>query len=47
MTEGLRRLQRMGATRAFVGGYEPGPNALYRAVLSPQHDLSEQWLRAW
>jgi GNAT superfamily N-acetyltransferase len=47
MTEGLRRLQRMGATRAFVGGYEPGPNALYRAVLSPQHDLSEQWLKAW
>jgi GNAT superfamily N-acetyltransferase len=45
MTEGLRRLQRMGATRAFVGGYEPGPNALYRAVMSPQHDVSEQWLK--
>jgi len=28
MTEGLRRLQRMGATTAFVGGYSPAANAL-------------------
>jgi mycothiol synthase len=45
ITEGLRRVQRMGATRAFVGGYEPVPNALYRSVLSPEHDLSEQWVK--
>jgi mycothiol synthase len=44
ITEGLRRLQRLGATRAFVGGYEPGANALYASVLSPQHDRSEQWI---
>jgi mycothiol synthase len=45
ISEGLRRLQRLGATRAFVGGYEPGPNALYASVLSPEHDRSEQWIK--
>lgn len=45
MSEGLRRLQRLGATRAFVGGYEPGANALYASVLSPEHDRSEQWIK--
>ncbi len=45
ITEGLRRVKRMGATRAFVGGYGPGPNALYASVLSPEHDRSEQWLK--
>ena len=47
ITEGLRRVQRLGATRAFVGGYEPGPNALYRSVTSAEHDRSEQWIKAW
>jgi len=47
MTEGLRRLRRMGATRAFVGGYEPAANGLYASVLSPEHDRSEQWLKTW
>jgi mycothiol synthase len=45
ITEGLRRVQRLGATRAFVSGYEPAPNTLYRSVLSPAHDVSEQWVR--
>lgn len=45
MTKGLRRLQQMGATRAFVGGYEGPANALYASVLSPAHDLSEQWVK--
>lgn len=45
--EGLRRVQRLGALRAFVGGYEPGPNALYSSVLSAQHDRSEQWIKKW
>jgi mycothiol synthase len=44
LNEGLRRLQRLGARRAFVGGYEPGPDALYSSVLSAEHDRSEQWL---
>jgi mycothiol synthase len=45
ITEGLRRLQRLGATRAFVGGYEPAANALYASVTSPEHDLYEQWVK--
>jgi len=47
ITEGLRRVQRLGAIRAFVGGYEPGPNALYSSVLSPEHDAHEEWIKAW
>jgi GNAT superfamily N-acetyltransferase len=47
MTEGLRHLKRMGATRAFVGGYEPGPNVLYASVMGGDHDLSEPWMKEW
>ncbi|MEJ2209474.1 MAG: GNAT family N-acetyltransferase [Anaerolineae bacterium] len=47
ISEGLRRVRRLGATRAFVGGYEPAPNALYSSVLSPEHDRSQQWIRKW
>ena len=44
MTEGLRRLQRMGAITAFVGGYSPEANALYRSVMGPDHELDEPWV---
>jgi hypothetical protein len=47
ITEGLIRLKRMGCQRAFVGGFEPGPNALYSSALSPAHDQTEQWLKKW
>jgi mycothiol synthase len=47
ISEGLRRVKRMGATRAFVGGYEDGPNALYASTLSPKHDRSEGWVKRW
>lgn len=47
LTEGLRRLQRMGATVAFVGGYSAEANALYRSVMGPEHDLSEPWVKVW
>jgi mycothiol synthase len=47
LTEGLRRVQKLGATRAFVGGFEPGPNALYSSVLSPVHDELQQWVKKW
>lgn len=47
LTEGLHRLQRMGATRAFVGGYSPAANALYRSVMGPEHELDEPWVREW
>jgi mycothiol synthase len=47
ITEGLRRVQRLGAQRVFVGGMEPGPDALYSSVLSPDHDRLEQWVKEW
>ncbi len=47
LSEGLRRLQRLSAQRAFVSGYEPGPNALYSSVLSAEHDRNEQWVKRW
>jgi mycothiol synthase len=47
MTEGLRRLQRMGATTAFVGGYSTAANALYRSVMGPDHELDEPWVKEW
>jgi predicted N-acetyltransferase YhbS len=47
LTEGLRRLQRIGATRAFVSGMGPGANALYASVFGPDHELNESWVRAW
>jgi mycothiol synthase len=42
MHEGLRRLQRMGGTRALANGYDPAANALYGAVLGTC-DLSDPW----
>ncbi len=47
LTEGLRRLQRMGATRAFVGGFSDAANALYRSVMGPDHELYEPWVKEW
>ena len=47
MTEGLRRLQRMGATIAIVEGLNKAANALYRSVMGPDHELYEPWVREW
>ena len=47
MTEGLRRLRRMGATTAFVGGYSVAANALYRSVMGPDRELCEPWVKEW
>ncbi len=47
ITEGLRRVQRLGAVEATVGGMEDGPDALYSSVLSPEHDRYEQWVKEW
>lgn len=47
LTEGLRRLQRMGATLAMVGGYSPRANALYRSVMGDDHDRCESWEKTW
>jgi hypothetical protein len=43
----LCRLQRMGATRAFVNGYSAAANALYRSVMGPEHELYEVWVKEW
>ncbi len=47
LAEGLRRLQRMGATLAFVGGFSAAANALYRSALGPEHELYEPWVKEW
>jgi len=47
LTEGLKRLQRMGALHAFVSGYEPGPNALYAAVVGPDRLNNESWVKTY
>jgi hypothetical protein len=47
ITEGWRRAQRLGATRAFVGGYEPAANALYRSLTLGDHERLEAWVKRW
>ena len=47
MTEGLRRLQRIGATVAFVSGYSPAANALYQSVMGNDYELYQPWFRRW
>ncbi len=47
LTEGLRRLQRMGCLWAFVGGFEPGPNALYESVFAPPIGHYQAWHKEW
>ncbi len=43
MTEGLRRVQRLGATLAFVGSFEPPAHALYASVGFDDYDLLQPW----
>lgn len=45
LTDGLRRLQRMGALVAGVGGYSDAANALYRSVMGDDHELYEPWVK--
>lgn len=47
MAGGLHRLQRLGATRAFVGGYSVAANALYRLVMGSEFELYEVWVKEW
>jgi ribosomal protein S18 acetylase RimI-like enzyme len=47
LTEGLKRLQRMGALVGFVGGFSIGANALYQSVMGPDHDVYESWMKCW
>jgi ribosomal protein S18 acetylase RimI-like enzyme len=43
MCEGLRRLKRMGADMATVGGFSVEANALYASVMSPEYELFTRW----
>lgn len=45
ITEGLRRLQRMGAVVASVGGFSPAANALYSSVMSSDCIVTESWVK--
>ena len=46
MTEGLRRLQRLGATQATVGSYSVHAGALYASMGFIDYDLGERWIKA-
>ncbi|MGD2248444.1 MAG: GNAT family N-acetyltransferase [Candidatus Methanofastidiosia archaeon] len=43
--EGLRRIKKMGALIAYVGGYSDPANALYRSAGFTQYSLSEPWVK--
>ncbi len=47
LTEGLLRVQRLGATLATVGSYSQSASALYASVGFTQYDLSEAWQKTW
>lgn len=47
MCEGLRRLQKMGARWATVGGYSEAANMLYAGVMSGHFCLLERWEKVW
>jgi len=37
----------MGALWAFVGGFEPGPNALYESTVGPIDGQYQSWYKEW
>ena len=43
----LAAAQRIGATQAFVGGYDDAANALYGSLLGDGVEVVEAWLRRW
>jgi len=47
LTEGLRRLKLIGATIAYVSGYDSAANALYQSVMGSAHELYEPWVKEW
>lgn len=47
MTEGLRRVQPLGATLATVGSYSEAAGALYAAVGFTEYELSVPWQKEW
>jgi mycothiol synthase len=47
LTEGLLRLQKLGAVIAYVSSYEPGAHATYESVGFKEYDRSEMWVKIW
>jgi len=47
MTEGLRRVERLGATLATVSSYGQGAHALYESIGFTEFDLLEPWIKEW
>lgn len=47
LTEGLRCLQARGCLWASVGGFEPGPNALYESVFGTPYGEYQSWYKEW
>ncbi len=45
LSDGLRRVQRMGALTAAVGGSSVAANALYGSLLGPDHEVYEAWIK--
>ncbi len=45
MCEGLRRLKKMGAVKAFVGSYSEAAGALYASAGFTAYELSEPWVK--
>ena len=45
MTEGLRRLEYLGATLAYVGSFNEAAHALYESVGFTRYDLNERWIK--
>ena len=47
MSEGLRRVQGLGATLATVSSYSTGAHALYESMGFTDVDLLEPWTKEW
>jgi mycothiol synthase len=47
MAEGLRRLQRLGATMAYVASYSAEAHGLYEAMGFLEYELSEPWAKTF
>ena len=45
--EGMRRLKRMGADLAVVGGESSHANAFYKTVVGPVYEFSQPWEKRW
>jgi mycothiol synthase len=47
MSEGLRRVQKLGANLATVSSYSDGAHALYASLGFIEFDLLEPWIKEW